>query len=154
MIQTLPYDLTEMRQCSVTLVIHLYPYHIHLEPADMCSQLEAPPHFSQVVRQYLKSWIPRSMDWSWQYTELATTVTGSEPIRLPCVGLHESYCPCTQGEHERRTYCSEFSALQEASTTLQCFVGLQILWSHEWKNASEQTEDTSNNLLECWTANL
>jgi len=26
------------------------------------------------------------MDWSWRCTELATTVTGSEPIRLPCVG--------------------------------------------------------------------
>jgi len=26
------------------------------------------------------------MDWSWRCTELVTTVTGSEPIRLPCVG--------------------------------------------------------------------
>jgi len=43
------------------------------------------------------------MDWSWRCTELATTVTGSEPIRLPCVGLHESYSVCTQGEHERTT---------------------------------------------------
>jgi len=43
------------------------------------------------------------MDWSWQYTELATTVTGYEPIRLTCVGLHESYGECTQGEHERKT---------------------------------------------------
>jgi len=25
------------------------------------------------------------MDWSWRYTELATTVTRSESIRLPCV---------------------------------------------------------------------
>jgi len=40
---------------------------------------------------------------SWRCTELATTVTGSEPIRLPCVGSHESYGVCTQGEHERRT---------------------------------------------------
>ena len=32
-------------------------------------------------------------------TELATTVTGSEPIRLPCVGLHEIYGVCTQVEH-------------------------------------------------------
>jgi hypothetical protein len=30
-------------------------------------------------------------------------VTGSEPIRLPCVGLHESYGECTQGEHKRKT---------------------------------------------------
>jgi len=43
------------------------------------------------------------MDWSWQCTELATTVTGSKPNRLPCVGLHESYGVCTQCEHERRT---------------------------------------------------
>ena len=31
------------------------------------------------------------MDWSWRYTELATKVAGSEPIRLQCVGLYESY---------------------------------------------------------------
>jgi len=36
-------------------------------------------------------------------TELATTVTGSEPIRLPYVGLHESYGVCKQGEEESRT---------------------------------------------------
>jgi hypothetical protein len=26
------------------------------------------------------------MDWLWRCTELATTITGTEPIRLPCVG--------------------------------------------------------------------
>ena len=52
--------------------------------------------------------IPKSMDWSWWYTELATTVTGSEPIRLPCVGLHESYGVCTQGEHDRKTAAANF----------------------------------------------
>jgi len=36
-------------------------------------------------------------------TQLATTVTGSEPIRFPCVGLHESYGACTHGELERTT---------------------------------------------------
>jgi len=40
--------------------------------------------------------IPKSMDWSWRCTELATTVTGSETIRLQCVGLHESYGVCTR----------------------------------------------------------
>ena len=50
-----------------------------------------------------ESSIPKSMDWSWLCTELATAVTESEPIRLPCVGLRESYGVCTQGEHERRT---------------------------------------------------
>jgi len=43
------------------------------------------------------------MDWSWRYIELATTVTGFEPFRLPCVGLRENYGVCTQVEHERRT---------------------------------------------------
>jgi hypothetical protein len=27
------------------------------------------------------------MDWSWQCAEVAATVSGSEPVRLPCVGL-------------------------------------------------------------------
>ena len=49
---------------------------------------------------------------------------------------------------------SEFSALQEASTTLQRFIRLKVLWSHESENVSKQTENTSNNLLECLTANL
>jgi hypothetical protein len=38
--------------------------------------------------------ITKLMDWSWRCTELATTVTGSEHIRLPCVGLRESYGVC------------------------------------------------------------
>jgi hypothetical protein len=42
------------------------------------------------------------MDWSWRCTELNTTVTGSESIRLSCVGLHECFGVCTKGEHERR----------------------------------------------------
>ena len=42
------------------------------------------------------------MDWSWRYTELATTVIEFEPNTLLCVRLHESYGVCTQGEHERR----------------------------------------------------
>jgi len=37
--------------------------------------------------------------------------------------------------HVRRStgekkYTSEFSALQEESTPLQCFIRLQVLWSH------------------------
>ena len=43
--------------------------------------------------------IPKSMDRSWRCTELATTVTGSEPIRLPSMGLREGYGVCTQDEH-------------------------------------------------------
>ena len=48
------------------------------------------------------SWIPKLMDWSLRCTELATKVTGFEPIRLPCVGLLENYGIWTQGEHKRR----------------------------------------------------
>jgi CTP synthase (UTP-ammonia lyase) len=48
----------------------------------------------------------------------------------------------------RENYASYFSALQKASTTLQCFVRLQVLWSHESENVSKQKEDTSKTLLE------
>jgi hypothetical protein len=74
MIRLLPYDLTELRGLSAVLVIHLCPYHIqhtqHLEPADMCNRLEAPPHFNQVVRQYPNHkfpnrWIGRSGVQNW-----------------------------------------------------------------------------------------
>jgi len=51
---------------------------------------------------------------------------------------------------QETNYSSKFSALQEASTILQCFVRLHVLWSHESENVSKQTEDTLNNLLECW----
>ena len=53
-----------------------------------------------------------------------------------------------------KNYSSKFSALQEASTILLCFVRLQVLWSHESENASKQTEEILNNLLECWMENL
>ena len=60
----------------------------------------APPHFSQVIGQYLNPKVPNR--WTGcGGTQLATMVTASEPIRLPCVGLHESYGVCTKGEHER-----------------------------------------------------
>jgi len=36
-------------------------------------------------------------------TQLANTVIGYEPIRLPCVWIHESYGVCTKGEHKRTT---------------------------------------------------
>jgi hypothetical protein len=31
-------------------------------------------------------------------------VTGSEPVRLLCVGLHERCSVCTQGEHEKELF--------------------------------------------------
>ena len=75
-------------------------------------------------------------------------VTGSEPIRLACVGLHESYGLCKHGEHERTTtpvnsqHCKKYQ--QRCSGLLR----LQVLWSHKSQNASTQMEGTSNNLLE------
>jgi hypothetical protein len=53
-----------------------------------------------------------------------------------------------------KNYSNEFLALQEAYKTLQFFVSLQVLWSHGSENVSKQMEDTSNSLLQCWTANL
>jgi hypothetical protein len=37
---------------------------------------------------------------------------------------------------------------------LRASQGYKFCWSQESENGSKQTEDTSNNLLECWTANL
>ena len=49
------------------------------------------------------------------------------------------------GVMKEKNYSSKFSTLQEASTTLQCFVRLQVLWSHKSENVSKQMEDNSNN---------
>jgi len=46
----------------------------------------------------------------------------------------------------RENYFSDFSALQEASTTLQGFIKLEVLWSHESENVSKQKEDTFEHL--------
>ena len=144
------------RQCSIALVIHLYPYHIqrvqHIEPKFMCTRLEAPPHFSQFVRQYMNHkfpnrWIGRggAQNWPPRSPDL-------NPLHYHVWGYVKAVAWHTRWTREN--YFSEFSALQEASVTLQGFVGLQVLWQHESDNASKQTEDTSNNLLECWTAYL
>jgi hypothetical protein len=47
-----------------------------------------------------------------------------------------------------------FSDSCDQRTALQCFVRLEVLWSHESENVSKQMENTSNNLVECWTVNL
>jgi len=60
--------------------------------------------------------------------------------------IHPVYA---HGVNTREELLQRILALQEASTKLQRFVGLQVLWPHESENASKQTEDTSNNLLEC-----
>ena len=46
------------------------------------------------------------------------------------------------GVMKEKNYSSKFS-------TLQCFVRLQVLWSHESENVSKQMEETLNNLFEC-----
>ena len=111
------------------------------------------PHFSQVVRQYLnhkfpnrwigrggiKNWPPRSPDLN--------------PLDYHVWGHMKVWCVPTRWTREKNCF-SEFSALQEASTTLQCFVMSQVLWADKSENLSKQMEDTSNNSLECWTASL
>jgi hypothetical protein len=56
------------------------------------------------------------------------------------------WCVPTRWTREKN-YSSEYSALQEAPTTLQCFLRLRVLRSQESENVSKQMEDTSNNLL-------
>jgi hypothetical protein len=46
---------------------------------------------------------------------MATMVTGYEPIRLPCMGLHESYGVCTQGEHEKKLLQQILSAARSVN---------------------------------------
>jgi len=82
-----------------------------------------PPHFSKAVSE---SQIPKSIDWSWRCTELVTTVTKSEPIRLSCV-VYMKATVYARKVNTTEELLQEFSALQEASTTLQCFVRLQVL---------------------------
>jgi hypothetical protein len=48
----------------------------------------------------------------------------------------------------RKNYSSEFSALPEASITLQHIVRFQALWSHKSENVFKQIEVTSNSLRE------
>ena len=50
------------------------------------------------------------------------------------------WCMHTRWAREKN-YPTEFSAMEEASWTLQCFVRLQDLCSHKRQNASKQTED-------------
>ena len=109
--------------------------------------------FSQVVRQYLNHKFPN------QWT--AHAGAQNWPPRSPdqnSLVYHvwvtwKLWCTHTRWKRQKN-YSSEFSALQEAWTTLQFFVRLQVLWSHESENASKQMVDTSNILLECWKANL
>ena len=103
----------------------------------------------QVVRQYLnhkfpnrwigrggaENWPPRSPDLN--------------PLDYHVWGYMKAMVYAHNVEHERRTTAATSQALQEASTTLHCFVKLQVLWLHESENATKQTDDTLNNLLEC-----
>ena len=118
----------------------------------MCYQNDgAPSHLGQDVRQYLNHRFPnrrigRGGAQNWPPRDL-------NPLDDHVWGYLKLCCVHTRWTREKNYSC-EFSALQEASTTLQCFVSLQVLWSHESENLSKQMEDTSNNLSECSTANL
>ena len=106
----------------------------------------APPHFSQIIRQYLnhkfqnrwighdgaQNWPP----WSPDLNPLDYHVWGYMRAKM-----------YAQKVSMTENYSSKFSALQETSKTLQCFVSLRVLWSHE-SEISKHMEDTSNTLLE------
>jgi hypothetical protein len=88
------------------------------------------------------------MDWWWWYTDLATTVTGSEPLDYH-VWSYMKVMVIARKVNTKEKLLQRISALQEASTTLLFFIRVQVCWSHESENASKQMEDTFNNLLEC-----
>jgi hypothetical protein len=121
----------------------------------MCYQHErAPPHFSQAVRRYLNHkfpsrWIGRDGTHIWppQSPDL-------NPLDCHVWGYMKAMVCVHSRWTWEKNYSSKFLVLQEASTTLQCFISFQVLWSHKSESVFKQMEDTSNNLLECWTANL
>jgi len=89
----------------------------------------APPHFSEVVWHYLNHKFPNrwfgcggAQNWAAQSLDL-------NPLDYHVWG----YMKALVYAHKvnMRELLNEFSALQEASTTLQCFIRLQVLWSHE-----------------------
>jgi hypothetical protein len=47
---------------------------------------------------------------------------------------------CAHKVNMREELLQQTSALQKASTTLQCFVRFQVLWSHKSENASKPME--------------
>ena len=111
----------------------------------MCYQHDgAPPHFSQVVRQYLNHNFPNrrigrggAQNWPPWSPDL-------NPLDYHVWG----YMKATVYAQKANT-TELLQRLQEASTTLQCFIRLKVLWSHDSENASKQTEDASDSLLEC-----
>jgi hypothetical protein len=77
-------------------------------------------------------------------TELVTLQsTAALLMLLAALRICWSTDECTEGEN----YSNKFSALQEVSTVLQCFISFQVFWSHESGNVTKQMEYTSN-LLE------
>ena len=114
----------------------------------------APPRFDQVVRQYLNhkfpnQWIGRACTQNWPPRS-----PDLNPLDYHVCGVTwKLWCMQVTWTQEKN-YSSEFSALQEASTTLQYSISLQVLWLLESENVSKQMEDTLNNLFECGMANL
>jgi hypothetical protein len=106
-----------------------------------------PPHFSQVIGQYLNHefqnrWIGCGSAQNWPPQSLDL-----KPLDYHVWGCMKALVYAHKVDMEN--YSNEFSAQQEASTALQCFVRLQVLWSHESENVSKQMEDTLNNFLDC-----
>jgi len=107
-----------------------------------------PPYFSEVLRQYLNHkfpnhWIGRGVAQNWPPRS-----PDLNPLDYHVWGYMKAMVYAHKVNTEKN-FSSEFSELQEASTTLLCFVRLQVLWPHESENAAKQMEDTSNNLVEC-----
>ena len=89
-------------------------------------------------------WLNISLtDWSWQCAEVTTMVSGSEPIRSPCLGLHESHVHdvCAHGEHWR--------------TTVKCInAGGGLIKKLAWiMNRLTSTFQLTNSLNTLWTMN-
>ena len=113
----------------------------------------APPHFIQVIRQYLNhkfpnQWIDHGHAQNWPPWS-----PDLNPLDYYVWGYMNVMVYAHKGNTREELLQQILSTARSINNT-QCFVRLQVLWSHESENASKQTEDTLNNLLECWTPNL
>lgn len=86
------------------------------------------------------------MDRSQRCTELATTVTGSQLVMLQCVW----------GYMKAIVYARKVNMGEEPFLRIkpQCFVRLDVLWSHRIENVSKQADVTLEDLHEYCCAYL
>jgi hypothetical protein len=111
------------------------------------------PDFSQVVRQYVNHrfpnrWIGRGGAQNWP---------PKSPDLNPLDYHVWGYLKAILYAHKvnaRKELLQRILSAAKTSTTPQCFVRLQVLWSHKSEKISKQMEDISNNMSECWTASL